>query len=131
MEAKIKGKNLSTAEFDRIFDEYAEKVPMPLASLQQVTYHIEYVRKVSGIDHVGIGSDFWGGGKMPIGLEDTSRFPYLFAELIRRGWSDEDLKKLAGENFLRVFRTAEFVAKRIQENRSASNRSIDDLDSPE
>ena len=64
--------------------------------------HIEHVRKVAGVDHVGIGSDFDGIDYVPAGLEDVSKFPDLFAELIRRGWSDADLKKLAGQNLLRA-----------------------------
>lgn len=122
---QLKGKHLSTEEYNRIHKEYAEKHPMPRATLKQVADHIEYVRKVSGIDHVGIGSDFWSGEEMPVGLEDTSKYPHLFAELIRRGWSDSDLRKLAGENILRVLRTAEIVAKRMQANRPASTISIE------
>jgi membrane dipeptidase len=79
-----------------------------------VADQIEYVRKVAGVDHVGIGSDFDGITEVVQGLEDVSTFPALFAELARRGWSDNDLRKLAGENFLRVFAKAEAVSKRIQ-----------------
>ena len=74
------------------------------------------MRKVAGVDHVGIGSDFDGITEVVRGLEDVSKFPDLFAELARRGWSDSDLRKLAGENFLRVFAQAESVAKRIQKD---------------
>jgi membrane dipeptidase len=66
------------------------------------------------VDHVGIGSDFDGITEVVQGLEDVSTFPALFAELVRRGWSDADLKKLAGENLLRVFGEAEKVAARLQ-----------------
>jgi membrane dipeptidase len=86
----------------------------PRATLSQVADQIEYVRKVAGVDHVGIGSDFDGITEVVQGLEDVSTFPALFAELARRGWSDSDLRKLAGENFLRVFAQAEAVSKRIQ-----------------
>jgi membrane dipeptidase len=90
----------------------------PRATLSQVADQIEYVRKVAGVDHVGIGSDFDGITEVVQGLEDVSTFPALFAELARRGWSDSDLRKLAGENFLRVFAQAEAVSKRLQrENR--------------
>lgn len=65
---------------------------------------------------------------MPVGLEDTSKFPYLFAELVRRGWSDADLRKLAGENILRVMRQAESVALHLQETRPASIATIGVLD---
>ena len=84
------------------------------ASIEDVADHIEYIRDVAGIDHVGIGSDFWGMPDMPVGLEDTSKFPNLFALLIERGWSDEDLRKLAGENLLRVMREVESVADDLQ-----------------
>jgi len=98
---RLKGSS-SSEEFDRIRKAYAAEHPMPKATLSQVADHIEQVRKIAGIDHVGIGSDFWGSDDMPAGLEDASKFPYLFAELVRRGWSDSDLKKLAGENILRA-----------------------------
>lgn len=85
------------------------------ATIDDVVRHIEHIRDVAGIDHVGIGSDYWGMVDMPIGLEDVSGFPRLFAALIERGWSDEDLRKLAGENLLRALRRAEVVAHEFQE----------------
>lgn len=90
------------------------------ASINDVADHIEHVRDVAGIDHVGIGSDFWGMPDMPIGLEDVSGFPRLFAVLIQRGWSDEDLRKLAGENLLRAMRRTEAVAKELQRRSAPS-----------
>jgi membrane dipeptidase len=78
---------------------------------------------------VGIGSDFAGVG-MPEGLEDVSRYPYLIAELVRRGWKDEDLKKLAGLNFVRAFAGAEKVAARLQKERPPSNATFEELDRP-
>jgi membrane dipeptidase len=91
---------------------YLEAHPKPHATLSQVADHIDHIRKVAGVEHVGIGSDFDGAAPMPDGLEDVSRFPHLFAELVRRGWSDPDLKKLAGENLLRVMRRVEEVARK-------------------
>src|SRR5258708_29596154 len=82
-------------------------VSVPKATIAQVADHVEYVRKVAGADHVGLGADYDGNDLWPEGLEDTSRYPYLFAELIRRGWSDKDLEKLAQGNLLRVLRGAE------------------------
>ena len=80
-------------------------------------------------DHVAIGSDFYGErAQMAIGLEDTSRYPALFAELIRRGWSDEDLAKLSRGNLLRVLRAAERTAVRLQQSRPPSYRTIEELD---
>lgn len=118
-------KKLLSAE---AFKEYINKNPRPRATLQQVADHIEYARKICGIDYVGIGSDYDGSDDMPAGLEDVSCYPALFAELIRRGWSDEDLQKLAGQNMLRVFRKAEDVAKDIRTRRNASSRTIQDMD---
>jgi membrane dipeptidase len=86
------------------------------------------VRAVAGVDHVGIGSDFDGIDAGPVGLEDTSTFPQLFAELIRRGWSDRDLKKLAGGNLLRALHQAEATAARLQRTRAPSTRTIEELD---
>jgi len=102
--------------------------PLPKATIGDVADHIEHVRDVAGIDHVGIGGDYDGTDELPAGLEDVSRFPYLFAELIRRGWSDEDLKKLANGNILRTLREAEQVAARLQKERAPSTRTIDQLD---
>jgi membrane dipeptidase len=105
----------------------AKHGPAPKATLSQVADHVEYVAKVAGVDHVGIGSDFDGDGG-PQGLEDTTRFPYLFAELIRRGWKDQDLAKLAGGNLIRTLSEAEEVAARLQKERPPSLKTIDELD---
>ena len=83
----------------------------PRATIQQVADHIEHLRRVAGIDHVGLGSDFDGISSVPVGLEDVSKFPDLIAELLRRGWTEADVKKLAGLNILRVMREAERVAQ--------------------
>src|SRR5438552_2418960 len=82
----------------------------PHATLAQVADHIEHIRQVCGIDCVGLGSDFDGITEVPVGLEDVSKFPDLIAELLRRGWAETDVKKLAGVNTLRVMREAERVA---------------------
>ena len=117
-----------TTERRRIAREYNASHPVPHATLAQVADHIEHARQVAGVDHVGIGSDFDGIDAGPDGLEDVSKFPALFAELIRRGWSDADLKKLAGENVLRVLRQAEAVAKKDQAERQPSTKTIQELD---
>lgn len=104
--------------------------PMPKATLSQVADQIEYVRKIAGPDHVGIGGDFDGITEVVVGLEDVSKYPALFAELAHRGWSDEDLRKLAGENILRALERAEQVAARLQKTRPASTKTIADLDGP-
>jgi membrane dipeptidase len=81
-----------------------------------VADHIDHIRKVAGIDHVGIGSDFYDDGRtsMATGLENVTRYPYLFAELLRRGYSDEDVLKIAGRNHLRALRQMERVAAELQ-----------------
>jgi membrane dipeptidase len=82
--------------------------------MADVIAHIEQVRKVAGIDNVGIGGDYDGISSTPEGMDDVSSYPALFAELARRGWSDEHLRKLAGENVLRVMRRAEEVSRIMQ-----------------
>jgi membrane dipeptidase len=101
--------------------------PPPKATLAQVADHVEYVAKVAGVDAVGLGGDFAGTGG-PLGLEDVSRYPYLFAELLRRGWTDEKLAKLAGGNFIRAFTQAEAVAARLQRERPPSPATLEALD---
>jgi membrane dipeptidase len=86
----------------------------PKATLAQVADHIQHIRDVAGIDHVGLGSDFDGITEVPVGLEDVSKFPDLIAELLRRGWTDLDVKKVAGLNALRVLRGAEQTARAMQ-----------------
>ena len=88
--------------------------PQPNANVADVADHIDHVRKIAGIDHVGIGSDYDGIARAPDGLEDVSTFPVLFAELLRRGYSEADLKKISGQNMMRVMRQMEDVAKRLQ-----------------
>ena len=90
-----------------LLPEWEKDNPMPAATLSQVADHIEHVREVAGVDHVGIGGDFDGTPALPAGLEDVSRYPALFHELQRRRWSEADLKALAGGNILRVLRDAE------------------------
>jgi membrane dipeptidase len=115
-------------EYKKLEAEYIKAHgPSPKATLKDVADHIDHVAKVAGHDHVGIASDFWGGD-MPVGLEDVSKYPDLFAELIRRGWSDADLRKLAGENTLRAFSRAEAAAKRLQRQRPPSTATIEKLD---
>src|SRR3954463_15804876 len=104
-----------TAAIARELKQWRVSHPEPRATLSQVADQIDYVRKVAGVDHVGIGGDFDGITEVVQGLEDVSKYPALFAELARRGWSDADLKMLAGENLLRVFSQAEAVAKRLQQ----------------
>ncbi len=105
--------------------------PAPIATLAQVADHLDHVRKVAGIDHVGLGSDFDGIDFGPVGLEGVDRFPHLLAELSRRGYSREDLGKIAGENLLRAFAEAETAAARLARETQPSDALIGELDSGE
>lgn len=104
--------------------------PRPPATIKDVADHVEHARDVAGVDHIGLGGDFDGITETVVGLDDVSKYPYLFAELIRRGWSDADLKKLAGENMLRVMKQMEAVAHRLQQSRAPSTATIGQLDHP-
>jgi membrane dipeptidase len=92
---------------NKALDEWRKTNPAPRASLIQVADHIDHIRKVAGIDHIGLGSDFDGITSVPVGLEDVSTFPMLIAELLRRGYTDDDVRKIASRNILRVMRAAE------------------------
>jgi membrane dipeptidase len=102
--------------------------PAPTVTIAQVADHIDHIRKVAGIDHIGIGSDFDGISSTIVGLEDVSTFPALTAELLRRGYSDDEVKKILGLNVLRVMRQAEAVAARLQKTRGPSAALIEQLD---
>lgn len=104
------------------------KHPVPNATLAGVADHIDHLRDVMGIDHVGIGSDFDGGEPLPDGLGDVSCFPALIAELLRRGYSDDDVRKVAGGNVLRALRGAETAAARLQAERPPSEATIEAMD---
>ena len=102
--------------------------PDPPASVRDVADHIDHVRTVAGIEHIGIGSDFDGAGTMPEGLGDVAGYPTLFAELAERGYAEDQLMKVAGGNVLRVIRDAERTAERLQTERAPSLATIDQLD---
>jgi len=104
--------------------------PAPRATVQDVADHIDHVVQVAGATHVGIGADLDGITTTPEGLESVAAFPTLFAELIRRGYTDEQLKGIAGLNVLRVMRRAEAVAARLQKERPPSDVRIDEVDKP-
>lgn len=90
----------------------------PRGGISEVADHIDHIRKVAGVNHIGVGADFFDvtPGSMVVGLEDVSRYPYLFAELLRRGYSDEDVFKIAGRNHLRAMRQMEKVATELQKS---------------
>lgn len=86
----------------------------PAATLRQVADHLDHIRRIAGVDYVGLGSDFDGITSVPVGLEDVSKFPDLIGELLRRGWTETDIRKLAGLNVLRVLRAAEATAAQMR-----------------
>jgi membrane dipeptidase len=98
--------------------EWEKENPHPRGTISDVADHIDHIRRVSGIDHIGIGSDFFdvAGDSMAIGLEDVTRYPNLIAELLRRGYSDDDVLKIAGRNHLRAMRQMEAVAAGLQKS---------------
>ncbi len=121
------------AAADALLEAWWSEHPQPPAHLTDVADHIDHVREVAGIDHVGIGSDFDGSSAMPEGLEDVSKYPDLFAELLRRGYAEDDLAKISRENVLRVMRENERIAERLQREHPPSRARVDDpidLDAP-
>jgi membrane dipeptidase len=88
---------------------------LPTVTVEDVVAHIDHVKKLVGVDYVGIGSDFDGvSGELPVGLSDVSMYPNLIYELLKRGYSDEDIRKICGDNLMRVWASVEKVAKRLQ-----------------
>ena len=89
---------------------YWKENPLPIVTVKDVANHIDHIKYLVGIDYVGLGSDFNGvGGLLPVGLEDVSKYPNLVYELLNRGYSDEDIKKVLGANLLRVWKQVEEV----------------------
>jgi membrane dipeptidase len=104
-------------DLDQLFSlkpEWELTHPLPVAKLAQVADHIDHVRKVAGVEHVGLGGDFDGTSDVTVGLEDVSAYPALFAELLARGWTEPDCAALAGGNLLRALRGAESFAARAR-----------------
>lgn len=114
-----------TAAVTRGVNEWTSAHPAPRATLAEAADHIDHIRKVAGIDHIGLGSDFDGITMVPEGLEDVSKYPALVAELLRRGYKDDDVRKILGENILRVMREVEKVSKRLQSERGPSTMIFD------
>jgi len=112
----------------RLLPEWAAGHPRPAATLSQVADHVDHVREVAGLGHVGIGGDYDGTDQLPDGLQDVSCYPGLVAELMERGWSEADCGQLASGNILRVMHEAQAAASAISARRAPSSARIEDLD---
>jgi len=112
----------------KAMDAWFASQPAPPSSLADVADHIDHIREVAGIEATGVGSDFDGVESVPDGLEDVSRYPAVFEDLRDRGYSDEDLGRVAGRNVLRVLREAERVGSRLRTERPPSTATIEQLD---
>lgn len=124
---EMRDRGVSEDEIRTEDERVRRESPRPTASVDDIADHIEHVRDVAGIDHVGIGSDYDGMTASPE-MPDVSSYPVLFARLIERGWTDEELGKLASGNILRALREAEDVAVRLRTEREPSTAVISDFD---
>ncbi len=116
LKAEAARRGLDPRNFDQLFSikaEWERAHPLPQATLTQVADHVEHVREVADVAHVGLGGDFDGTPDVTAGLEDVSAYPALFAELLARGWTEADCAALAGGNVLRVLRPAESYSMAI------------------
>ncbi|MGW3031526.1 dipeptidase [Streptomyces sp. NPDC001178] len=118
----------TTPEAMKVHRAFEERNPRPVATVSTVADHLDHMREVAGIDHLGIGGDYDGTAFTPDGLSDVSGYPNLIAELLDRGWSKPDLAKLTWQNSVRVLGAAEDVARELQATRPASNATIESLD---
>jgi membrane dipeptidase len=128
-------RNLLTTQFpsnqayvNAAMERWRAENPEPRATLSQVADHIDHIRKVAGVDHIGLGGDFDGITSVVQGLEDVSKYPALTAELLKRGYKDDEVKKILGLNVLRAWRAAEAVASKLQKARPPSTATIEQLD---
>ena len=117
-----------TPEAKEVLREFEEANPQPVATSKTVADHLDHMREVAGIDHIGVGGDYDGTIFLPQDLDDVSGYPNLIAELLRRGWSHADLGKLTWHNAVRVLRDAERVAAELQRTESPSIATIEQLD---
>ena len=108
---RLRGELNDQAEINRRMADWLKANPAPIATVADVADHIDHVKRVASIDNIGIGSDFDGIDFGPVGLEDVSKFPVLFAELLRRGYTEQELQKIAGLNLLRAMKQMEAVAR--------------------
>ncbi|MFF3512138.1 dipeptidase [Streptomyces sp. NPDC002573] len=119
----------TTAEAMKVHHAFEERNPRPIATAATVADHLDHMREVAGVDHLGIGGDYDGTAFTPDGLNDVSGYPNLVAELLDRGWSTADLAKLTWQNSVRVLGAAEDVARDLKGRRGPSNATLEELDS--
>ncbi len=118
----------TTAEAMKVHRAFEERTPRPVATVPVIADHLDHMREVAGIDHLGIGGDYDGTAFTPDGLSDVSGYPNLLAELLDRGWSKTDLAKLTWQNAVRVLGAAEDVARDLRSKQAPSNATIESLD---
>ncbi|MBB5928091.1 membrane dipeptidase [Streptomyces echinatus] len=118
----------TSPEAMKIHRAFEERSPRPVATVSTVADHLDHMREVAGIDHLGIGGDYDGTAFTPDGLNDVSGYPNLLAELLDRGWSKADLAKLTWQNAVRVLGAAEDVARDLRATRAPSLATIESLD---
>ncbi|HEV7146430.1 MAG TPA: dipeptidase [Pedococcus sp.] len=118
-------------EYATFLAAYRDANPEPVATLSDVVAHLEHLREVAGVEHIGLGGDYDGVEVLPQGLEDVTGYPRLLAALADRGWSDDDLSRLTCRNLLRVLRDAESGARTLQADRGPSLATIAELDGPQ
>ncbi|KPC83402.1 MULTISPECIES: dipeptidase [Streptomyces] len=114
----------------RIHADFEALNPRPMATVATIADHLDHMREIAGIDHIGIGGDYDGTAFLPLGLEDVSGYPYLIAELLTRGWSETDVAKLTWQNAVRVLRDAEAVSRDLSTRVGPSHATIGELDGP-
>ncbi len=107
---------------------WRESHPSPRSTIANVADHMDHIKKIAGADHIGMGGDYDGITETVVGLEDVSKYPDLLAELVKRGWTDAELRGVAGENVLRALSRAEVVSARLRKSRPASTKTIQQLD---
>ncbi len=113
---------------DEKMEQWDNEHEAPNPTLNQLADHIDHLRDEIGVNHIGIGGDYDGTSGLPKGLENVSTYPNLFAELLKRGYTEEELKKIAGLNMLRVMRGAEDTAARLQQEEEPSELLISDFE---
>ena len=111
---ELKEKHTDPVAFDKALDDWYDTHKLPKGTISDVADHIDHIKKLIGVDHIGIGADYDGVTSLPVGLEDVSTYPRLTEELLKRGYTEDDIHKILGGNVIRAFRKAGEVAKKLQ-----------------